>query len=294
MGWVATIDRKREVLSPIEPRSLCGLHRCLNCLGASTQAHVGVLHFCPKAHSKVRQGQRLESHLTLNEAAATTRKLAKRCAGFKERRCLVSQDLPSSLPAIKLLQPLTGVIPPSEVSEATTCHRLPGFNNCNFGSVMRLASGHICAESASTSYTQNASSSAITPRPSFVRARQDKRPHRSLRAHIHASSGAQEQWDRLELITRSVVKQNNRVSLAQKHIALPTPYNAVARRKLAVAVSEEDYNLAAQLNSEKQLLAQDLPAVSQYTFHQLQQLQTGIEMGSLSQQLSSLRALGKT
>ena len=59
-------------------------------------------------------------------------------------------------------------------------------------------------------------------------------------------------------------------------------------------MSEEDYNLAAQLNSEKQLLAQDLPAVSQYTFHQLQQLQTGIEMGSLSQQLSSLRALGKT
>ena len=84
------------------------------------------------------------------------------------------------------------------------------------------------------------------------------------------------------------------MSLAQKHIALPTPYNAVARRKLAVAVSEEDYNLAAQLNSEKQLLAQDLPAVSQYTFHQLQQLQTGIEMGSLSQQLSSVRALGKT
>ena len=223
MGWVATIDRKREVFSPIEPRSLCGLHRCLNCLGASTQANVGVLHFCPKAHSKVRQGQRLESHLTLNEAAATTRKLAKRCAGFKERRCLVPQDLPSSLPAIKLLQPLTpvlqtGVIPEVEVSEATTCHRLPGVNNCNFGSVMRLASGHICAESASTSYSQNASFSAIMPRPSFVRARQEKRPHRSLRAHIRASSGAQEQWDRLELITRSVgKKKQQRVACTETH-----------------------------------------------------------------------------
>ena len=67
-----------------------------------------------------------------------------------------------------------------------------------------------------------------------------------------------------------------------------------SRRKLAVAVAEEDYNLAAQLNSEKQLLAQELPAVSQYTFHQLQQLQTGMEMGSLPQQLLAVRALGKS
>ena len=65
-------------------------------------------------------------------------------------------------------------------------------------------------------------------------------------------------------------------------------------RKLALAVAEEDYNLAAQLNSEKQLLAQELPAVSQYTFHQLQQLQTGMEMGSLPQQLLAVRALGKS
>lgn len=68
----------------------------------------------------------------------------------------------------------------------------------------------------------------------------------------------------------------------------------IFRRKLAVAVAEEDYNLAAQLNSEKQLLAQELPAVSQYTFHQLQQLQSGIEMGSLPQQLLAVRALGKS
>lgn len=63
-------------------------------------------------------------------------------------------------------------------------------------------------------------------------------------------------------------------------------------RKLAVAVSEEDYSLAAQLSSERQTLAQELPAVSQYTFHQLQQLQKGLEMGSCPQQLSAVRALG--
>lgn len=65
-------------------------------------------------------------------------------------------------------------------------------------------------------------------------------------------------------------------------------------RKLAVAVSEEDYSLAAQLSSDRQTLAQELPAVSQYTFHQLQQLQNGLETRSLSQQLSAVRALGTT
>ena len=158
---------------------------------------------------------------------------------------------------------------------------------------MRFASGQFCAETASTSYSPNASSSAFMPRPSFVRAKQDKRQHRSLRAHIHARSGAQEQWERLELIARSVDQQLF-VSAGTHTRSRLLVTDAVVRRKLAVAVSEEDYNLAAQLNSEKQLLAQELPAVSQYTFHQLQQLQTGIEVGSFSQQLSAVRALGKT
>ena len=67
-----------------------------------------------------------------------------------------------------------------------------------------------------------------------------------------------------------------------------------ACRKLVVAVSEEDYTLAAQLSSEKQTLSQELPAVSQYTFHQLQELQLGLETGSFPQQLSAVRALGVT
>lgn len=74
----------------------------------------------------------------------------------------------------------------------------------------------------------------------------------------------------------------------------PGPTDVLVRRKLAVAVSEEDYNLAAQLNSKKQALSQELPAISQYTFHQLQQLQIGIETGSLLQQLSAVRSLGIT
>lgn len=64
-------------------------------------------------------------------------------------------------------------------------------------------------------------------------------------------------------------------------------------RKLAVAVSEEDYTVAARLSSEKQTLSQELPAVSQYTFHQLHELQVGLQTKSFPQQLSAVRALGE-
>ena len=65
-----------------------------------------------------------------------------------------------------------------------------------------------------------------------------------------------------------------------------------ACRKLAVAISEENYPLAAQLSSEKQCLSQDLPPVSQYTFHQLQELQRGLETGDVAQQYLAVRKLG--
>ena len=65
-----------------------------------------------------------------------------------------------------------------------------------------------------------------------------------------------------------------------------------ACRKLAVAISEENYPLAAQLSSEKQCLSQDLPPVSQYTFHQLQELQKGLETGDVAQQYLAVRKLG--
>jgi len=87
---------------------------------------------------------------------------------------------------------------------------------------------------------------------------------------------------------------------ARKNIVshLVTAHQAVglliktACRKLAVAVSEEDYPLAAQLSSEKQSLSQDLPPVSQYTFHQLQELQKGLETGDVAQQYLAVRKLG--
>lgn len=63
-------------------------------------------------------------------------------------------------------------------------------------------------------------------------------------------------------------------------------------RKLAVAVSEEDYPLAAQLSEEKRSLSQHLPPVSQYTFHQLQELQTALETGEVAQQYLAVKRLG--
>ncbi|KAL3152444.1 hypothetical protein ABBQ32_001491 [Trebouxia sp. C0010 RCD-2024] len=131
---------------------------------------------------------------------------------------------------------------------------------------MRLGSGHICKETASTSYSHHASPSAFKPRGTSVHTRRQNKRQTILQVQSNAGTVAQEQWDRLELMTR----------------------------KLAVAVSEEDYSLAAQLSSDRQTLAQELPAVSQYTFHQLQQLQNGLETRSLSQQLSAVRALGGT
>ena len=69
-------------------------------------------------------------------------------------------------------------------------------------SIMRLGSGHACMDAPSTSYSQNASPSAFKPRLGFVRARQERKPQHILRAHGNAAPQAQEQWNRLELITR--------------------------------------------------------------------------------------------
>ena len=63
-------------------------------------------------------------------------------------------------------------------------------------------------------------------------------------------------------------------------------------RKLAVAISDEDYSLAAQLRTEKENLIQELPAVSQYTFHQIQEIQTGLEAGAILQQTQAVQRLG--
>ena len=67
---------------------------------------------------------------------------------------------------------------------------------------MRLGPGHACMDGPSTSYSQNASPSAFKPRTGFARARQEKKPQRILRAHSNTAPQAQEQWNRLELITR--------------------------------------------------------------------------------------------
>ncbi|DBB10761.1 hypothetical protein WJX82_011212 [Trebouxia sp. C0006] len=131
---------------------------------------------------------------------------------------------------------------------------------------MRLPTNQICREAPSTSYS--CSRCPIVPR---LTPRSQSKGHRKQRATSCCSSGhedfqTQEAWNRLELITR----------------------------KLAVAVSEEDYPLAAQLSSEKQSSSQDLPPVSQYTFHQLQELQKGLETGDVAQQYLAVRKLGGT
>ena len=168
---------------------------------------------------------------------------------------------------------------------------------------MRLGSGQICKETASTSYGHHASPCAFKPRRTCVYARQQKKRQAHLRVQSNAGTVAQEQWDRLELMSRSV---SHSVLCGQQSIRCAVPIQCglcsdsgstrrvYVCRKLAVAVSEEDYSLAAQLSSDRQTLAEELPAVSQYTFHQLQQLQIGLETKSLPQQLSAIRALGTT
>jgi hypothetical protein len=71
---------------------------------------------------------------------------------------------------------------------------------------------------------------------------------------------------------------------------LDSPILSVAFRKLDVAVSQEDYAQAASLRDQLAAGAQLLPAVSQYTFHQLQVVRNG----ALQEQLQAIRSLGLT
>ena len=65
-------------------------------------------------------------------------------------------------------------------------------------------------------------------------------------------------------------------------------------RKLAVAISEEDYTQAAQLSIQKTDLSQRLPPVRQYVFNQVQQLTTGTNLDKVQvQQLTTGTNLDK-
>ncbi len=163
---------------------------------------------------------------------------------------------------------------------------------------MRLPTNQICREAPSTSYS--CSRCPIVPR---LTPRSQSKSQRKQRAASCCSSGhedfqTQEAWNRLELITRFirlwltyVLEQTSFHTWSPAHQAVGLLIKT-ACRKLAVAISEEDYPLAAQLSSEKQHLSQDLPPVSQYTFHQLQELQKGLETGDVAQQYLAVRKLG--
>ena len=161
---------------------------------------------------------------------------------------------------------------------------------------MRFASSQLCTDLPSTSYCHR-SGVNVLPRQHLL-GQQVKR-HTALRAQGSTLSDTQSAWDRLELITRlhlhCITSSDVNFCCTPRHWHhSQSPKSSLCHyhRKLAVAVSEENYNLAAQLSSEKQSLSEELPAVSQYTFHQLQELQEGLKAGSLSQQLSAVRALG--
>lgn len=161
---------------------------------------------------------------------------------------------------------------------------------------MRLPTNQICREAPSTSYSRCPTVPRIIPRL-------QSKSHRRQRAASCCSSShedfqTQEAWNHLELITRYIRLRLTHV-LEQRSFHTWSPgHQAVglliktACRKLAVAISEENYPLAAQLSSEKQSLSQDLPPVSQYTFHQLQKLQKGLETGDVAQQYLAVRKLG--
>ena len=163
---------------------------------------------------------------------------------------------------------------------------------------MRLPTNQTCREAPSTSYS--CSRCSIVPR---LTPRLQSKSHRKQRAAPCCSSGhedfqTQEAWNRLELITRylrsrltHVLEQTSFHTWSPAHQAFGLLIKT-ACRKLAVAISEENYPLAAQLSSEKQSLSQDLPPVSQYTFHQLQELQKGLETGDVAQQYLAVRKLG--
>lgn len=163
---------------------------------------------------------------------------------------------------------------------------------------MRLPTNQTCREAPSTSYS--CSRFAIVPR---LTPRSQSNSHRKQRAASCCSSShegfqTQEAWNRLELITRYTRLRLTYVLEQTSFHTWSPAQQAVGRliktacRKLAVAISDENYPLAAQLSTEKQTLSQDLPPVSQYTFHQLQELQRGLETGDVAQQYLAVRKLG--
>ena len=166
---------------------------------------------------------------------------------------------------------------------------------------MKLATSQVGHAAPSTNYSCRRRSVAPGPTCRVRSAHHRRRFGATATATGHQESHTQEAWNRLELITRlnyryllhlcdichtclhMTCRGNPYIVEKQRHSVC---------RKLAVAVSEEDYPLAAQLSEEKRSLSQHLPPVSQYTFHQLQELQTALETGEVAQQYLAVKRLG--